>query len=75
MIFVFYYNLCPVVCISNFFKIPFSALIHPIQRTIALPVGAAGPTKCQKKTFCIYYWQDRSQSVHSLGGASYFLPV
>ena len=25
------------------------------------------------ETSCIYYWQDRSQSVYSLGGASYFL--
>ena len=48
----------------------FIALIHPIQWTIALPVGATGPAKCQKKTSCIYY---RSQSVHSPGGASYFI--
>ena len=31
----------------------FIALIHPIQWTIALPVGATGPAKRQKKTFCI----------------------
>ena len=31
----------------------FIALIHPIQRTIALPVGATGPAKRQKKTSCI----------------------
>ena len=38
----------------------FIALIHPIQWTIALPVGATGPAKRQKKTSCIYYRQDRS---------------
>ena len=38
----------------------FIALIHPIQWTIALPVGATGPAKCQKKTSCIEYRQDRS---------------
>ena len=42
----------------------FIALIHPIQWTIALLVGATGPAKCQKKTSCIYYRQDWSQSVH-----------
>ena len=51
----------------------FIALIHPIQWTIALLVGATGPAKRQKKTSCIYYRQDRSQSVHSPGGASYFI--
>ena len=51
----------------------FIALIHPIQWTIALPVGATGPAKRQKKTSCISYRQDRSQSVHSPGGASYFI--
>ena len=51
----------------------FIALIHPIQWTIALL--ATGPTKHQKKTSCIYYRQDRSWSVHLLGGASYFLHV
>ena len=54
-------------------KTNFIALIHPIQWTIALPVGATGPAKRQKKTSCIYYRQDRSQSVHSPGGASYFI--
>ena len=29
--------------------------------------GVTDPTKLQKKTSCIYYWQDRSRSVHSLG--------
>ena len=54
-------------------KALFIALIHPIQWTIALPVAATGPAKRQKKTSCIYYRQDRSQSVHSPGGASYFI--
>ena len=31
----------------------FIALIHPIQWTIALPVGTTGPAKRQKKTSCI----------------------
>ena len=34
-------------------KYNFIALIHPIQWTIALPVGATGPAKRQKKTSCI----------------------
>ena len=34
-------------------KYIFIALIHPIQWTIALPVGATGPAKRQKKTSCI----------------------
>ena len=54
-------------------KYNFIALIHPIQWTIALPVDATGPAKRQKKTSCIYYRQDRSQSVHSPGGARYFI--
>ena len=56
-------------------KLYFIALIHPIQWTIALPVGATGPAKRQKKSFCIKYWQDRSQSVHSPGVASCILPA
>ena len=59
--------------LETFKKDIFIALIHPIQWTIALPVGATGPAKRQKKTSCIYYRQDRSQSVHSPGGASYFI--
>ena len=31
----------------------FIALIHPIQWTIAYPVGADRPAKCQKKTSCV----------------------
>ena len=31
----------------------FIALIHPIQWTIANPVGADWPAKCQKKTSCV----------------------
>ena len=34
-------------------KLDFIALIHPIQWTIALPVGATSPAKRQKKTSCI----------------------
>ena len=37
----------------SFRKSDFIALIHPIQWTIALPVGATGPAKRQKKTSCI----------------------
>ena len=63
-----------VLQIANFSQINhFIALIHPIQWTIALPVGATGPAKRQKKTSCIYYRQDWSQSVHSPGGARYFI--
>ena len=42
----------------------FIELIHPIQWTIALPVGVTSPAKCQKKTSCIYYRQAWSWSVH-----------
>ena len=38
-----------VLAVIDFFIV----LIHPIQWTIALPVGATGPSKCQKKTSCI----------------------
>ena len=41
----------------------FIALIHPIHRTIALPVYVTGPAKRQKKTSCIYYRQDQTRSV------------
>ena len=34
-------------------KIIFIALIHPIQWTIAYPVGADRPAKRQKKTSCV----------------------
>ena len=53
----------------------FIVLIHPIQWTIALPVGATGPAKQQKKSSCINYLQDRSRSVHSPGVASCILSV
>ena len=66
-------SICQVI--STVPNMCFIALIHPIKWTIALPVDATGPAKRQKKTSCIYYRQDRSQSVHLLGGASYFLPV
>ena len=53
----------------------FIALIHPIQWTIANPVGADRPAKRQKKTSCVATgWPVRS-TVHSPDGASYFLPV
>ena len=53
----------------------FIALIHPIQWTIANPVGADRPAKRQKKTSCVSTgWPVRS-TVHSPDGASYFLPV
>ena len=53
----------------------FIALIHPIQWTIAYPVGADRPAKRQKKTSCVATsWPVRS-TVHSPDGASYFLPV
>ena len=53
----------------------FIALIHPIQWTIAYPVGADRPAKLQKKTSCVATsWPVRS-TVHSPDGASYFLPV
>ena len=63
------------VCFKSVYLVTsfFIVLIHPMQWTIALPVGVTGPTKCQKKRSCIYYRQDRSLSVHSLGGTSYFL--
>ena len=53
----------------------FIALIHPIQWTIALPVGATGPAKRQKKDVLYIIPAGPVSSVHSLGGASYFLPV
>ena len=38
------------ILLSNFY---FIALIHPIQWTIAKPVGADRPAKRQKKTSCV----------------------
>ena len=38
-----------------------------------LPVGNNGPAKRQKKTSCMYYQQEQSKSVHSLGLAWFFL--
>ena len=72
-VFVFKYTNNPVFVFEVLKIYIFIALIHPIQWTIALPVGATGPAKRQKKTSCIYYRQDRSQSVHSPGGARYFI--
>ena len=39
---------------SNDIKYTFIALIHPIQLTIAYPVGADRPAKRQKKTSCVF---------------------
>ena len=36
-----------------FITMPFIALIHPIQWTIAIPVGADRSAKRQKKTSCV----------------------
>ena len=59
---------------AMYLKYHFIALIHPIQWTIAKPVGADRPAKRQKKTSCVTTgWPVRS-TVHS-PGASYFLPV
>ena len=49
-------------------------LIHPIQWTIANPVGADRPAKQQQKSRFVSP-PTRSSTVHSPGGASYFLPV
>ena len=38
-------------------NVNFIALIHPIQWTIAYPVGADRPAKRQKKTSCVYTGQ------------------
>ena len=63
------------ICISSELLPFFIALIHPIQWTIANPVGADRPAKRQKKTSCVATgWPVRS-TVHSPDGASYFLPV
>ena len=52
----------------------FNALIHPIQWTIGLPVGATGPAKRQKKTSCIEYRQDRSGVyIHQVAHRTSFL--
>ena len=68
-----FWHLLLIPAIVCYLKYDFIALIHPIQWTIALPVGTTSPAKRQKKTSCIYYRQDRSQSVHSPGGASYLI--
>ena len=44
----------------DFTSLVFIVLIHPIQWTIALPVGATRTAKRQKKTSYIEYLQDRS---------------
>ena len=47
---------CNLVDFMNIYEIKlyyFIALIHPIQWTIAYPVGADQPAKRQKKTSCV----------------------
>ena len=67
-----------IIWISSLSKYIFIALIHPIQWTIANPVGTDRPAKRQKKTSCVLAlatgWPVRS-TVHSPDGALYFLPV
>ena len=53
----------------------FILLIHPIQWTIAYPVGADWPAKQQKKSPCMCAYWPAGRTVQSPGGASYFLPV
>ena len=68
-------RLVAVILWAQFLQRLFIALIHPIQWTIANPVGADRPAKRQKKTSCVATgWPVRS-TVHSPDGASYFLPV
>ena len=43
--------------------------------SLPLDYGVGMLFECQRKTSCIYYRQDRSRSVHSLGVTLYFLPV
>ena len=50
---LFHMKLSSQFCIFIRNKI-FIALIHPIQWTIALPVGATGPAKRQKKKSPVY---------------------
>ena len=52
----------------------FIALIHPIQWTIANPVGADRPAKRQKKMSCVSTGRPVPSTVHSQGGASYLIP-
>ena len=57
-------------------NVHFITLIHPIQWTIALPVGTTGPTKHQKEMACIYYQQDQLWIEHLPGGhRTSFLPT
>ena len=51
-------------------KYNFIALIHPIQWTIAFPVGADRPAKRQKKSFGMHAYWPAGPGVHSLGVAS-----
>ena len=49
----------------------FIALIHPIQWTIAIPVGTDRPAKRQKKTSCV----STGWPVQYCAFARYLLPV
>ena len=51
-------------------KFTFIALIHPIQWTIAFPVGADRPAKRQKKSFGMHAYWPAGPGVHSPGVAS-----
>ena len=62
-------------CLVFIFTYIFIALIHPIQWTIAYPVGADRPAKRQKKMSCVATGRPVPSTVHSPDGASYFLPV
>ena len=50
---VFFQNLWANLIAKRKEKKNFIALIHPIQWTIAYPVGADRPAKRQKKTSCV----------------------
>ena len=63
-----------ILC-AEILKLFFIALIHPIQWTIALPVGATGSRQTPEKDVLYIIPAGPVSSVHSLGGASYLLPV
>ena len=52
----------------------FIALIHPIQWTIANPVGADRPAKRQKKTYCVSTgWPVPVLCIYQVAHGIYFL--
>ena len=58
----------------HFQNIHFIALIHPIQWTIANPVGADRPDKRQKKTSCVSTsWPVPVLCIHQVAHGIYFL--